>query len=78
MTMDDIVNVNGPVLLSGEATVTFGEPAVDVPAADILILGEKTLDLLHYMQSEVFFALICRLQHPRRWLVMYCLATWSS
>ena len=45
MTMADIVNVNGPVRLSVEATVTDDEPAVDVPAADILIFGEKTLDL---------------------------------
>ena len=45
MTMADIVTVNGPVRVSVDATVTGDEPAVDVPAADILIFGEKTLEL---------------------------------
>ncbi|KAK1928856.1 Eukaryotic translation initiation factor 2-alpha kinase 1 [Phytophthora citrophthora] len=45
MTMADIVNLNGPVRVAVDSTNTGDEPTVDASAADILLFGEKKLEM---------------------------------
>ncbi|KAG7391646.1 hypothetical protein PHYPSEUDO_004148 [Phytophthora pseudosyringae] len=45
ITMADIVNVNGPMRVAVDSTASGSGPSADVSAADILLFGEKKLEL---------------------------------
>lgn len=45
MTMADIVNLNGPVRVAVDLTNSGSEPTVDASTADILLFGEKKLEM---------------------------------